>query len=132
KRLAKEALQLGVADVFLAGGNGAQVFGALRASEAGRRWLAEWERSADPWFYMNTGDGFQHHHRAWIDDPTPVVSVLADYIQRLQRGENLDRDTASLRAERDRITQGYRELLATEEEKQAFDQILALTRDVYY
>lgn len=61
-----------------------------------------------------------------------MVSVLADYIQRLRRGENLERDTAALREERDRITQGYRELLATEEERQAFDQILALTREVYY
>jgi pyruvate,water dikinase len=132
KRLARRALELGIADLFLANGSGAVVFARLRENEAGRAWLREWETSADPWFYMNTGDGFQHHHRAWIDDPTPVVSVLADYIQRLRRGENLERDTAALREERDRITQGYRELLATEEERQAFDQILALTREVYY
>ncbi len=132
KRLARRAVELGVHDVFLQNGSGEAVFARLRDSEAGRTWLREWDESADPWFYMNTGDGFQHHHRAWIDDPTPVVSVLADYIQRLQRGENLERDTESLRQERDRITQGYRELLATDEERQAFDQILALTRDVYY
>lgn len=131
-RLARRALELGVADTFLHNGSGETVFAQLQQSEAGRTWLAEWEQSADPWFSMNTGDGFQHHHRAWIDDPTQVISVLADYIQRLQRGERLERDTESLRAERDRITQGYRALLPSEEERQAFDQILALARDVYY
>ena len=100
--------------------------------EAGRAWLSEWNASADPWFYMNSGDGFQHHHRAWVDDPTPIFNVLPDYIARLQRGERLERDVEALRQRRDEITEGYRNLLQTDADRQAFDQLIGLVRDVYF
>jgi len=131
-RLARKAVELGVADYFKLGSSPTEVFAQLEQVEAGRAWLAEWQQSADPWFYMNSGDGFQHHHRAWVDDPTPIFNVLPDYINRLQRGESLERDVDALRAQRDRVTEGYRNLLQTDEDRGAFDQLIKLVRDVYY
>lgn len=131
-RLARKAVELGVSDYFRPGSSPKEVFAQLERVEAGRAWLSEWQQSADPWFYMNSGDGFQHHHRAWIDDPTPIFNVLPDYIARAQRGESLERDVDALRAQRDRITEGYRNLLQTDEDRQAFDQLIGLVREVYY
>ncbi|ACZ40230.1 PEP-utilizing enzyme [Sphaerobacter thermophilus] len=131
-RLARKALELGVADYFKPGASPQDVFAQLEQVEAGRAWLSEWEASADPWFYMNSGDGFQHHHRAWVDDPTPIFNVLPDYIARLQRGDRLERDVEALRQRRDEITEGYRNLLQTDADRQAFDQLIGLVRDVYY
>lgn len=132
KRLARRAVELGVDGQLRPGADVRSVFEELRHSEAGRAWLEEWERSADPWFYMNTGDGFHHHHRAWVDDPAPVFGILCDYVAKVKRGESLERDVEGRRRDRDQVTEGYRALLQTEEERKAFDQLLGLVRNVYY
>lgn len=132
KQLAKRAVELGVASAFVDGRPWQEVFAELRQSEAGQAWLREWEERGDPWFYINSGDGLQHQFRAWRDDPSPIFGVLATYIEQVQRGERLERDIERQREERERITAAYRELLHTEEDRRAFDQLLALVRDVYF
>jgi pyruvate,water dikinase len=132
KRLARLAGELGIEAAFQEGRTWQEVWRVLESTEEGRRWLGEWEQSADPWFYMSTGDGFHHTHRAWKDDPTPVLSVLPHYIERIRAGESLDRPLEELVAERDRIAAEYRGLLPSEEDRRAFDQMLHLTRRVYY
>ncbi|MCS7172734.1 MAG: PEP-utilizing enzyme [Armatimonadetes bacterium] len=132
RRLAQRAVELGIAPVFQGRTSAQEVFRALEQSPEGRAWLEEWKRSSDPWFYVNTGSGMQHQHRAWVDDPSPAVDALRVLVGKIQRGEPVDRDSEAVRRERDEITRGYRELLATEQDRQAFDQLLALTRDVYY
>src|SRR5699024_909131 len=52
------------------------------------------------------------------------------YIDRLRAGEDLDRGVDALLAERDRIVDGYRELLEPDRQSQ-FDAILELARTVY-
>jgi len=132
KRLAQRAVELGVDGHFQPEANGKEVFEALERSEAGRAWLEEWHRSSDPWFYMNTGDGLQHHFRAWVDDPGAVFGILCDYVAKVKRGESLERDIEGRRRDRDQITEGYRALLQTEEDRKAFDELLGLVRNVYY
>jgi len=132
KHLAKRAVELGVDSYFRPEANVRETFEALERSEAGRAWLEEWRRSSDPWFYMNTGDGFHHHHRAWVDDPGAVFGILCDYVAKVKRGESLERDIEGRRRDRDQITEGYRALLQTEEDRKAFDELLGLVRNVYY
>ena len=131
KRLAAKAIELGVTEEV----SGATDFDALTAtlqgSDAGRAWLAEWETSADPWFNFSYGNGFYHHHRSWSDDPTFPLSMVGEYIGRLQRGEDLSRPLANLEAERDELTAQYRELIPEGEERQAFDDALGLSKTVF-
>ena len=35
----------------------------------GKKWLAEYEKAKDPWFYVSCGSGWFHHEGSWIDTP---------------------------------------------------------------
>jgi pyruvate,water dikinase len=80
---------------------------------------------------VSTGDGFYHHHRSWNDDMTVPFAALPRYIRQVRNGEALDRPTEALKRERERIAAEYRGLLASEEERAAFDQMLGLCRVVF-
>ncbi|HYL61315.1 MAG TPA: PEP-utilizing enzyme [Candidatus Methylomirabilis sp.] len=132
KRLAKLAIECGVDDLFTAECNAEKVLAALGGrGEAGRRWLAELDKSREPWFHMSTGDGFYHHHLSWNDDLSVPFAALPRYVEQLKQGMSLERPTERLKAERQRITSEYRELLRTEQERQAFDQMLGLCHLVF-
>ena len=133
KRLARLAVELGIDGKFAEGSDPASYHRVARAScgEPGKRWLAELDRSRDPWFNVSTGDGFYHHHRSWNDDLSVPFSALPRYIALIKQGKSLDRPTETLKAERDRITAEYRALLATDAERATFDQMLGLCHLVF-
>jgi pyruvate,water dikinase len=132
KRLAGLAVERGVDDLFVEGCDPAGVLEALRGrGAAGAAWLAALEEARDPWFNVSTGDGFYHHHRSWDDDLTVPFAALPRYVRRVRAGETLDRPTEAIRRERDRIVAEYRELLSSDEERAAFDQMLGLCRVVF-
>jgi len=132
KRLAKLAEESGLGDLFTPDGNPEVILNAVREQgAAGERWLEELEKSRDPWFNISTGDGFYHQERSWNDDLSVPLSALPHYIGLLRKGQSLERPTAKLKQERVRITGEYRELLNSEEERQAFDQMLGLVHLVF-
>ena len=132
KRLAARAIELGVADAVKEAGGEPQLEQALAAAgDAGATWLAEWRAAKEPWFNYSNGNGFYHHHRSWIDDPTVPLAALAAYVERLEAGEDIERPLEQVRAERDRITEEYRGLLPDDEARAAFDQNLGLARTVF-
>jgi pyruvate,water dikinase len=132
KRLAKLAIEYGVDDLFKSDCEAKKVLDEMRArGEAGRRWLAELDKSREPWFNMSTGDGFYHHHLSWNEDLSVPFAALPRYVEQLRRGESLERPTERLKEERGRIIAEYRELLRSEEERQAFDQMLGLCHLVF-
>ena len=51
---------------------------------------------------------------------------MRDYVARVRRGEDIDRPTAAIAAERDRITGEYRDAAADDEARAAFDDKLGL------
>ncbi len=131
KRLAAQAIELGIGDLVRSARSEADLQTALAGSEGGARWLADLEETKDPWFYFSCGTGtFYHHHRSWIDDPTLPIGAIGAHIGRLDAGEDIARPYAAIVAERERITAGHRELVP-EEQRAAFDQSLALTRTVF-
>jgi phosphohistidine swiveling domain-containing protein len=131
KRLAAQAIELGIGDLVRSARSEADLQAALAGSEGGARWLADLEETKDPWFYFSCGTGtFYHHHRSWIDDPTLPIGTIGAHIGRLDAGEDIARPYAAIVAERERITAGHRELVP-EEQRAAFDQSLALTRTVF-
>jgi len=131
QELARAALELGVQDAFKRGRTPAQIETELASSEPGARWLAELQARKQPWFNLSLGNGLYHHHRSWIDRPARPFASLADYIRRLERGEEIARPTEALREERDRVAAGYRALLTDAERRQVFDDTLRLARTVF-
>src|SRR4051794_3331855 len=132
KRLAKAAVDQGLADEITAGGTAAEVFARLR-SNSGADWVADWERTADPWFEIDTAPGHPGgygHYGTWASEPDIPLGAVREYIGALQAGQTIDRPTERVLAERERITGEYRELLA-DDDRGAFDDMLALARKVF-
>src|SRR5581483_11761706 len=90
----------------------------------------ELERVKDPWFNMATGDGLYHFYRSWLDDPSIPYASLIGYVAALKRGEEVERPTEEIRAERDRLAEEDGALLPGEGRK-AFDDLLRLSRTVF-
>jgi phosphohistidine swiveling domain-containing protein len=130
KGLARLAIDLGVADRVRTAGDPAAAIAELGRDRAGAEWVAALERAKHPWFHVSTGTGLFHTERAWIDDLSVPWAAIAGYINRLERGERIDRPHDELLAERDRLTAEYRELLPSDERRAAFDQSIALARTV--
>ncbi len=131
KRLAGRGLELGLTDALLGTGDENELRGALATTGAGREWLTDWDSVKSPWFYFSNGNGFYHHHRSWIDDPSVPLAHVRAYVERLQAGDDMSRPLDSVSAERDRITAEYRSLLDDPETAGAFDQNLGLARTVF-
>ena len=130
KKLAKLAIDLGVADVAL-NGDAATVMKNMEGSDAGKKWLDALKKARDPWFNVSTGTGWYHHDRSWNDDLDVPLSFVKIYIEKLQKGESIDRPTNEVIKQRDELTAGYRDLLKTDEDRATFDQMLGSARTVF-
>ncbi len=130
RRLAARAVDLGVGEALKSGAAPEAVIEELKTSEAGRQWLDELEAAKDPWFHYSTGPGYCHANRAWIDDLRPPFTAMADYVRRVEQGEDLSRPLEQLRADRERLAEGYRQLL-DDEDAAEFDSLLGLSRQVF-
>jgi pyruvate,water dikinase len=111
KRLAKLAVELGLDHLLTAPDPGQDTLVAVARAPGGRDWLDAWEAASDPWFNFTSGNGFYADDRYWRDDPALPLGYIRDYVQRLRRGEGIDRRVSELVAERDRITAEYAALL---------------------
>jgi len=132
RRLARRAVELGVHAQFTEDARAGDIIASLQeAGTPGREWLAELATSRDPWFNINVGDGFYHYHRSWNDDLSMPFAGIPGYIRRVQAGESLERPVERLQAERRQLIADYRELLATEEERGAYDQMITLAHRVF-
>jgi len=132
RRLARRAVELGVDGKFVDRATPDDILASLeQMGEAGREWLKELETSRNPWFNVNVGDGFYHYHRSWNDDLSLPFSALPGYIGRVKAGENIERPFDRLVAERQALIDGYRDLLGTDEEREAYDQMITLACRVF-
>ncbi len=132
KRLARRAVDLGVDGKFQDGVSADDVLKSLeQMGEPGREWLRELEVSRHPWFNINVGDGFYHYHRSWNDDLSMPFAGLPGYIRKVKAGETLDRPVQQLQDERKQLIADYRELLNTDEERAAYDQMITLAHRVF-
>jgi pyruvate,water dikinase len=132
RRLARRAVELGVDAKFQQRVSANDIIKTLQQSgEPGRAWLEELETSRHPWFNINVGDGFYHYHRSWNDDLSMPFACLPEYIRRVKSGESLERPIGKLRAERQELIEGYRDLLSTDEDRAAYDQMITLAHRVF-
>jgi len=128
KKLARRALDLGLAERIRADRKPELIVEDLRRDPRGSEWVADLDAAKDPWFHYSTGTGLYHHERSWIDDLTVPWAALKGYLERLERGEDLDRPTGEILARRERLAAEYRALLTSEEDRTAFDQNVGLAR----
>jgi pyruvate,water dikinase len=131
RNLARLALELGVAGAILDNQDPQQVLAAIAQAPEGQRWLDTFEEAKEPWFWFSTGPGYCHQHRSWIDEMSIPFSAMRGYVEKLQAGVDIDRPLAEILRERERIAQEYAELLPSDDDREAFVQVLELARKVF-
>jgi pyruvate,water dikinase len=131
RKLAKSAVGSGVADDILNSSKWDDVMSKLRQTDAGRKWLQEFEGVREPWFEMSIGTGFYGMTDiAWNDDLNIPLNHLKKYIEGLKKGVSIERSMEGLIEERDRVTAEYRSLIKSDEDRAAFESLIQITRKV--
>ena len=103
----------------------------LEKSADGKNWLAEFEKARDPWFYVSCGSGWFHYEGSWLTNPEIPYSYMKDYVQRLEKGETIERSLDQIEKQRDEIVAEYRKLIKTDEDRKAFDDAYNTIRTIY-
>ncbi len=125
KVLAQKAIDLGLARAFDDPDN------VSLDGDAGAEWQAAWDAVKDPWFNFTSGNGFYHFDKIWVENPEIPYAFIRDYIEKIEAGVDISRPIDEITAERDRIVAEYRDLLSSDEDREAFDGKLGLARVVF-
>jgi len=103
----------------------------LSQSPDGKLWLEAYEKAKDPWFFVSCGSGWFHHEGSWIDTPEIPFGYIKSYVQRLERGETIERNLDGIDQQRDEIVAEYRNLITTDEDRESFDGAYNTIRTIY-
>ena len=114
KKLAKTAVDLGLQSAFSNTDDADATLETIAGMEGGQQWLEQWHQAQDPWFNFTIGNGFYGHDKYWIEHLDIPLGFIADYIRRLDKGDDILRPTDRLIAEKQRIVEEYRDLLDDE------------------
>ncbi len=131
KKLARKAIELGIDGAITASQEWTEVEITLKDLPKGQEWLAALEEARYPWFYISSGTGWSHKDRCWNDDLNIPLMGITTYIQKLKEGADIERPMKQVCDERDRITAEYRALIATEEDRNTFDELLSTAKTVF-
>jgi pyruvate,water dikinase len=131
RKLARLAMDLGLAEALSSEEKPEAVLKLIGGLPNGEQWLEAFEAIRDEWFWFSTGHGVSHNHPSWMEDLSVPFSAMRTYVESLSRGESIDRPLEEVRAERDRVTAEYRELLSSDSERATFDDLIELARMVY-
>ena len=96
----------------------------------GKAWIEAWNAAKNPWFNFTSGNGFYSADKYWIEHLDIPLGYVRNYITQLKKGIKIERPTAEVAAERERITKEYAELL-NEDTRPVFEQKLGLARTVF-
>jgi pyruvate,water dikinase len=130
-RLARLALDIGLDELILKPLKAKELMEELAKFPTGKEWLAEMEKARYPWFYISTGTGWYHTHISWNDNLDIPFDSIRMHINSIKEGKEVGRPTGKLIKERDRIVDEYRKLIKSEDDLEAFDQGLAVSRTVF-
>ena len=131
-RLAKQAYGVPqVAGVLRGEAPAAQKIEELRKFEAGQAWLNELEGIKDPWFYVSCASGWYYYEGSWINKLDMPFGYLKDYLERLDKGENIERSLSKIAEARDKLVSEYRKLIKTDEDRSSFDSAYEDCRIIY-
>ncbi len=104
---------------------------SLREIDAGRHWLEEMDRIKDPWFYVSCGSGWFHHEGAWYNKLDVPFGYIKSYLERLDKGEKIERSLSAIAEARDALLNEYRKLIKTDDDKKSFDDAHKNVRTIY-
>ncbi|RTZ92367.1 MAG: PEP-utilizing enzyme, mobile region [Deltaproteobacteria bacterium] len=121
----------GVMDILKKDIDVRQKMAELERIPDGKRWLEEYQKASDPWFYVSCGSGWFHHEGSWITHPEIPFSYIKSYVERLEKGENIERSLDEIDKERDEIVAKYIDLIKTDEDRTAFDNAYKTIRTIY-
>ncbi len=131
KKLAKLSIELKIDKDVGGSDNLDAVLAKLQKSEGGKKWIQAWDKAKYPWFYISTGTGWYHSDCCWNDDLNIPLNSMRIYIEKLQKGQSIDRPLEKVQADRERITKEYRGLLKTDEDRKTFDQLQGTAKLVF-
>ncbi|HYA40402.1 MAG TPA: PEP-utilizing enzyme [Syntrophobacteraceae bacterium] len=120
-----------VAQVLKSDATADEKIASLNKFDSGLAWLEELDKAKDPWFYVSCGGGWYHHEGSWITQMDVPLAYLKSYIERLDKGEKIERSYDAISAERNRIVGEYRELIKTDEDRKSFDDAYKTIRTIY-
>lgn len=120
-----------VADVLKRDASAEEKIQELKSTEAGRMWIEEMERVKNPWFYVSCGSGWYHYEGSWITKMDVPFSYLKSYVERLEKGEKIERSLTAISEERERIVGEYRNLIKSEDDLKSFDDAYGIVRAIY-
>ncbi len=131
-RLARLAVSMReVSDVLKSDAPAEQKMADLQKLPDGKQWLEEYQKATDPWFYVSCGSGWFHHEGSWITNPDIPYSYIKGYVERLEKGETIERSLDEIEKQRDEIVAEYRKLIKTDEDRESFDGAYNTIRTIY-
>jgi pyruvate,water dikinase len=129
KKLARLAVETGVDEVLMSGSVD-QALAAVAGRPNGKKWIDAWNAAKNPWFNFTSGNGFYSADKYWIEHLDIPFGYVRNYISQVKKGKKIERPTAEVAAERERITKEYAELL-DKDARPVFEQKLGLARTVF-
>ena len=130
QKLSRLAVKLNLQDV-IQNNEIEKALEVMDGSAEGKEWIAAWEEAKYPWFNFTVGNGFYSTDKYWIEHLEIPFGYIQSYVERVLKGETIERPTEKIAAERERITEEYRDSLPDEDAQNAFDQKLGLARVVF-
>jgi len=121
----------GVADILKSDSSAEQKIAELEKIPGGKNWLEEYDKAKDPWFYVSCGSGWLHYEGSWINTPEIPYGYIKSYVERLEKGETIERSLDDVNKERDKTVTQYRELIKTDEDRVSFDNAYKTVRTIY-
>ncbi len=121
----------GVADILKKGTTAAEKMAELEKTPDGKQWLEALDKAKDPWFSVSCGSGWFHYEGSWINNLDIPFSYIKSYVERLENGETIERSLDKVEKERDETVAEYRKLIATDEDREAFDGAYNTVRTIY-
>jgi pyruvate,water dikinase len=108
-----------------------QKIAELKKTEDGKKWLAELEKTKVPWFYISCGSGWYYFEGSWINKLDIPFSYMKSYVERLGRGEKIERSLDEINRKREEIVAGYRKLIKIDEDQKSFDDAYRTVRTLH-
>jgi pyruvate,water dikinase len=131
-RLARLAVSSrGVAETLKGPDSVPQKINELKKTPDGKHWLEKLEEAKDPWFFVSCGSGWLHYEGSWINSLDIPFNYIKSYIERLEKGEKIERSLDLIDKERDRIVAEYRGLIKTDDDRKSFDDAYKTIRTIY-
>ena len=104
---------------------------SLREFDEGRMWLDSMDEVKDPWFMVSCGSGWFHYEGSWNTKLDVPFSYMKGYLERLDKGERIERNLSTIATARDAMVAEYRKLIKSEDDRQSFEGAFKNTRTIY-